>query len=52
MVNSSHLELEQLICVFGYPIVVAHLGLRKGGIISYKFVNEILALQKHLETNH
>jgi len=32
-VSSSHHELKQLKCVFCYSIVVAHVGLRKGGII-------------------
>jgi hypothetical protein len=51
-VSSSHPKLEQLRCVFCYLVVVAYVGLKKGGIISYKSTNKILTLQKHLETNH
>jgi len=51
-VSSSHHELKQLKCVLCYPIVFAHVGLRKGGIINYKSANKISALQKHLETSH
>jgi hypothetical protein len=43
-VSSSHHELKHLKCVFCYLIVVAHVGLIKGGIINYKFVNKISAL--------
>jgi hypothetical protein len=51
-VNSSHLELEQLRCVLCYLVDVAHVELKKGGIISYKYTNKILTLRKHLETSH
>jgi hypothetical protein len=43
-VNSSHPKLEQLICVFCYPIVVAHVGFGKGGITIYKSANRISTL--------
>jgi hypothetical protein len=51
-VSSSHHELKQLKCILCYPIVVAHVGLRKGGIINYKSTKKISAFQKHLEINH
>jgi hypothetical protein len=43
-VSSSHNELKQLKCVLCYPIVVAHVGLRKGDIINYKSTNKISTL--------
>jgi hypothetical protein len=51
-VSSSHPKLEQLRCVLCYLVVVAHVRFKKGGIISYKSTNEILALRKHLEISH
>jgi hypothetical protein len=45
-ISSSHHELKQLRCVLCYPIVVAHVGLGKGGIINYKSTNKILARSK------
>jgi hypothetical protein len=34
-----------------YHVVVAHVGLRKGDIISYKYANKISTFRKHLETS-
>jgi hypothetical protein len=49
-INSSSIQSKQLKCVFSYPLAMI-VGVKRG-IITYKIINKISALQECFEINH